>query len=215
MQKETMKVFPDVSVLLAGTLVRGSPSEESLFTSSNILLSKHVEEMCRKVLNWNRPGLLGDFNDGLLRLSKKSNLRRSPSYPVATLPDCAKSLSPEDLQVVSDAIGNQADVLLTHDSNILRLGPDLPSVFIQTPSYFASRDVECKPHPEHWTFLGIFYAHGWHSNSFPGTKFWILELSDFLRCYFEFGTANLTLEWKTAVGVVGQMSLEMDIEPVN
>ncbi|HET9004572.1 MAG TPA: hypothetical protein VFN39_11280, partial [Gemmatimonadaceae bacterium] len=130
------RLFLDVSVLLAAALEPASPSHQCVDMSDTgtIVVSEHVESMARQVLLRNAPDLLPVFNDGLLRLASRSNLERVGTSPRTLLPSWASRLSGEDQQVLADALGSDASILLTHDAAFFQ-GPANDMAVLSPASY--------------------------------------------------------------------------------
>jgi hypothetical protein len=165
--------------------------------------------MARTVLRVNAPGLIPEFNDGLLRLGARQSIERLPRQ-APTKP--ASKLSAEDSQVLADAVGGMADILVTHDAALFRAAPK--GLSVQSPSTLVwdpldgrniQRGVES-------TFIGWFVPQ-WSSEAVAGSsaQFYYFEIDRFARAYYEAKKGTARLEWGAPDGVRGSLAMPQTV----
>jgi len=210
------RLFPDVSVLLAGVLDSESASSDvfTCATGATIVLSAHVEETAVAVLRGGAPNLVAEFNDGLLRLSVDRTVERIPRQPDVLPTNETRKLNNEDRQVLADAIGGRADVLLTHDSQLFEAVPQ--SLRARSPSSVAWSPLDAaniQRGTDASTFVGFFYPE-WSSDAVSGTmdQFFFFEVSDYVRAFYNARKRTAVLEWNTPAGSRGSIRMPLHVE---
>lgn len=216
-EPESARVAPDVSVLLAGILDIGSYSNQalSILAGRTVVLGEHVERIAREVLRWNAPDLLGDLGDGLLQLAQHSDVVRVGPTAPSVLPQGANTLSGEDRQVLADAIGGEATLLLTHDSKFFSSGGaalrvESPSSYLWSPG--DPRNVEFRP--DAWTFLGLFWP-SWSSDAvrgMEGEEFYVMDLPGTARFFYEGRRSAFVLQWPVNDGWADVLVMPHEVE---
>ena len=209
------RLFPDVSVLLSGVLEPQSASGDVFASAAKatIVLSAHVEETAVAVLRASAPHLVAEFNDGLLRLGRDVTIERIPKQAPVEARAGAPTLSEEDRQVLSDAVGGRSQILLSHDSRLFRAAP--PPLVTRSPSSIAWSPLDganVQRGGVDSTFVGLFYPE-WSSEAVSGTdeRFYFFEISGFVRAYYDAKRGTAIFEWDTQVGSRGSLRMPLSI----
>lgn len=220
---EGKRIFPDVNVLLIALLAEESTSALLLAhcRQATLVLSRHVRDTARGVLNRGAPHLLGDYSDKLLRVLRANRTELVPSPTPRGLPSLASELGEEDCQVLADALHTGADMLFSLDGDFLESGLRMelnleirPPGDLLWPRPLRSGDV-LDLDRESWTYLSWFIPQ-WGSDLFgresPDRVFYIFQIADHLSCYYEAHPGRYVLEWETAAGAKGRLELPQEVE---
>lgn len=210
-----LRVFPDISVLLAGLLDHSSDSGAVLSGTSGgvLLLSDHSEGLARSILRAHAPHLLAVFNDALISLGSRVRIERVGAGEQDMLDSRALSLSDEDKQVLADAQHGRADMLVTHDAAFYPAAPD--TIRVRSPATLNwdpidGRNVQLGA--EGATFIGWFLPN-WTSDAVANAsqQFYFFEISGYVRAYYENARRSARLEWRTAAGATGSLRIPMSV----
>lgn len=208
------RVFPDISVLLAGLLDPSSDSAAVLFgAAGSLILSRHTESTAIRVLRSAAPHLVAEFGDRLIELGTHVQIERVESTNSSDLVG-RRRLSKEDKQVVHDAVIAKADVLVTHDSDIFRAAP--PSLRVSSPSSLNWDDLSAgnvQLGDGEFTFIGFFFPH-WTSDAVQGADqhFYFFEVAGFIRAHYENSRRSARLAWNTPIGARDSIRLPLEVQ---
>lgn len=209
-------------MLLIALLVEQSNSALLLAhcRKATLVLSDHIRDTARGVLNRQAAHLLGDYGDRLLQLLGDNRTEDVPSPTPESLPSLASELGAEDCQVLADALSSEADMLISLDSDFLEselrktLGLEFrgPGDLLWPRPLREGNVIDFER--ESWTFLGWYIPH-WSSDLFDrrdrDSVFYIFEIAGHAACYYEAHRNRYVLEWDTASGAAGRLQLTQEV----
>lgn len=216
------RIFPDVNVLLLALLADDSHSALLLAhcRSSTVVLSEHVLDTARSVLNRRARHLLATYHDSLLQLLTRFQTEMVESSSPRDLPDAASDLNAEDRQILADALESRADILFSLDGDFLESDVRrIPEIEIRGPGDLLwpgplGDDVAFSR--ESWTFMGWFIPEYWSSGMFDRVSgdsvFFIFEAQQHVACFYEAHRDRYVLEWDTESGARGHLFLRQPVE---